>query len=473
MKSLWLIRGTSDGRREVVRSSSVRQTVELLVSLCLCVVLARTFSAEAYVVPTGSMAPTLLGLHREVVCPNCQFTFMIGLDDEGLTGQSVCPNCGETHLENASAVDCGGDKVLVQKFLYEFRRPKRWEVSVFRFPGEPTQAYVKRVVGLPGESIRISSGDVFINGKIARKSLADQRAMRILVHDSRFEPRDAGRYPRWVFRAGSRMRPGVTGWSRVDGQFVHEAVTPSGDESSSRPPDDWLVYRNWEPSRGRYGPIRDFYAYNGGYSRDGLHAENEVGDIGLEAKVSLSEAVDTLSLSLRSGSDTFLVRIPVNHEGEIEMVRRGPTGRGSRRMILMNRFNPFTDRAKTPISVALEASVFDRRVTVAVNGRLLFDPVDLRIYRDIYYTSAMPSTPRHPHAVREAVRLGEDEYFVLGDNSPVSNDSRFWVEGPVVPGSLFLGKPFLVHLPGQFLPLQVFGHSVCWVPDPRRIRYIR
>ena len=51
----------------------VRQTVELMVLLsCACSVV-RTFSAEAYVVPTGSMAPTLLGLHREMTCPNCRF----------------------------------------------------------------------------------------------------------------------------------------------------------------------------------------------------------------------------------------------------------------------------------------------------------------------------------------------------------------------------------------------------------------
>ena len=72
-----------------------------------------------------------------------------------------------------------------------------------------------------------------------------------------------------------------------------------------------------------------------------------------------------------------------------------------------------------------------------------------------------------------AVQLGADEYFVLGDNSPVSNDSRFWNDGPVVRGSMFLGRPFLVHLPGQVVPLKVFGRSVCWVPDPRQIRYIR
>ena len=75
--------------------------------------------------------------------------------------------------------------------------------------------------------------------------------------------------------------------------------------------------------------------------------------------------------------------------------------------------------------------------------------------------------------MRAAVHLGADDFFVLGDNSPVSNDSRFWSEGPVVRGSMFVGKPFLVHLPGQLVPLKVFGRSVCWVPDPRRIRYIR
>src|SRR5262245_48396186 len=48
-----------------------RQTVELLALLYLGVLLLRTFSAEAYVVPTGSMAPTLLGAHRAFRCPDC------------------------------------------------------------------------------------------------------------------------------------------------------------------------------------------------------------------------------------------------------------------------------------------------------------------------------------------------------------------------------------------------------------------
>jgi signal peptidase I len=463
----------------------LRQTVELLVFLTLCVLLARTFSAEAYVVPTGSMAPTLLGWHSELACPNCHFVFVVGIDEEGHAGRAVCPNCGEDDLKPAQALECGGDRVLVQKFLYEFRHPKRWEVAVFHYPEEPSQAYVKRVVGLPGESIRIAGGDVFVDGTIVRKTMSEQRAMRILVHDSRFEPRDSARFPRWIFRSGWDYRSRGTGWTQQDHAFVHRA-TPE-----AAPGGDWLIYRHWDPVRRGYGPVRDFYAYNGG----DLPAENDVVDLALEARLTLADSVEAISAAVRSGSDLFVVRIPVGYAGEIEMLRNG------RRIGLANPWNPFHEGGDWPRAVTLEASVFDHRVLVAVDGRPLFDPVDydnprpglppgespialgvqggdldvheLRIYRDLHYTGSLASTPRQGHAMRAPVRLGPDEYFVLGDNSPVSHDSRFWSGGPVVPGSLLLGKPFLVHLPGQVVALQVFGRSVCWVPDPRRIRYIR
>jgi signal peptidase I len=464
----------------------VRQTAELLVCLMVCVVLVRTFSAEAYVVPTGSMAPTLLGWHRELICPNCQCPFDVGIDDGGHSGAAVCPNCGEADLDRMPAVECGGDRVLVQKFLYDFRQPKRWEVAVFHFPGDPSQAYVKRVVGLPGESIRITDGDVYADGQIVRKTLEDQRAMRILVHDSRYEARDADRFPRWSFRSGWGYTSKLTGWSRSERGFVHRARPRTGIG-----PGDWVIYRHWDATNRRYGPVRDFYAYNGG----DLPADNEVTDLGIEARMTVDGSVEAISAALRSGADQFVVRIPVGLRGDVELEHNG------HRMPVAGGQNPFQDAGRWPRTVTLEASAFDRRVTVAVNGKLLFEPYDydrprpgpsigeipiglgvhggelvvheMRIFRDVHYTAMLAGMPRQGQSVRSAVSLGPDEYFVLGDNSPVSNDSRFWAAGPVVPGSMLLGKPFLVHLPGEVVPLQVFGRSVCWVPDPRRIRYIR
>jgi signal peptidase I len=464
----------------------VRQTIELIVMLCLFVALVRTFSAEAYVVPTGSMAPTLLGWHRELDCPSCHAFFVVGIEDEGQTGEAICPNCGKRGLDDGPSIECGGDRVLVEKFLFELRRPRRWEVAVFHFPGEPSQAYVKRVVGLPGESIQIKGGDVLVNDRIARKSLAEIRATRMLVHDSRFQGEDAALVPRWLLGPGQAFGSAGSLWQRDGNRFVHR-----GDAAGSAGEDDWLAYKHWDSGRGGYGPMTDFHGYNGNESRD----LNEVKDIAVEASLALSESIEDISVTLRSGSDRFVLRIPIGSEAPITLTRNG------RSVPISNLSNPFSKKGLWPKTVLLEAALMDGRFQAAVDGRLLFEPFDyddparsstksespvqlsvrggaavvsaIRVYRDIYYTGVLANTPRQAHGLRKAVKLGDDEFFVLGDNSPVSNDSRFWSEGPVVKRTMFVGKPFLVHLPGELVPLKVFGRSVCWVPDPRRIRYIR
>src|SRR5271157_5211227 len=117
----WFERGTMTNHTPAGKGRSqenpevgmVRQTVDLVVVLCLGVLMFRTFSAEAYVVPTGSMAPTLMGHHRELTCPNCGFVFVIGVDEEGHPPRPVCPNCGKNDLDRLTAVECNGDRVLV------------------------------------------------------------------------------------------------------------------------------------------------------------------------------------------------------------------------------------------------------------------------------------------------------------------------------------------------------------------------
>jgi len=472
---------------ENLSAGVIRQTVELLVLLCVGVLSFRAFAAEAYVVPTGSMAPTLLGRHLELTCPSCAFRFDVGVDgdDEARLPRPVCPNCGQHDFDQHPGVVRGGDRVLVQKFLYEFRTPRRWEVSVFQYPGDPSQAYVKRVVGLPGESVQIVGGDVWVNGRPARKSLQDVRATRVLVHDGRYASADSNRNPRWEFRRGPTLQLEPSGWSRAAAGFRHEFVDYSGVDS-----DDWLIYRHWDPILERYGPVRDHYGYNGGE----VNSDNVVKDVGIDARVRIGPEIQCLSIMLRSAGDRFIARIPVGSDDSVRLTRNGV----SRRVEL--RDNPLAASSGEESEHRIEASVFDQRLLVAIDGELVFEPFDyddpvearsndespvalgvrgggvdvpeLKIYRDIHYTSSLGAVHRHPHGISEPYELKRDEYFVLGDNSPVSNDSRFWAAGPVVPLSMFVGKPFLVHLPGRVVPLEVFGRPLYWIPDPRRIRYI-
>ena len=476
-------RPSRSSRNEPIR----RQTVEFLLVLGIAMLLLRTFGAEAYVVPTGSMAPTLLGYHKVLTCPNCKFSFVVGMDEQGITGRPVCPNCGQDGLGNVPAVESNGDRLLVQKFLFDVRRPRRWEVGVFHSPTESDQAYVKRVVGLPGETIQIVDGDIHIDGKIARKSLDEQRVMRILVHDHDYVPADSDRFPRFRFR-GDRTRPMVrTRWSADGTRFVHTPTQIPNDR------EDWVEYVHFDPERGRTGPIRDFCPYNGGDHR----SDNVVRDLMIEAEVSARPDVKSLTLRLDHGADRFTVTIPVDGEKSPGAERNGS---------VLDLDHPKKGLASSPENshrfARVEASVVDRRLTVAIDGEPLFDPIDfekptgstygpstsplalgvlgggmeirrVKIFRDIFYTGNLAMGPRRPFGVDEPYVLGQDEFFVLGDNSPISNDSRFWEKTPVVGGDRFLGKPFLVHLPGQVCALRVFGRPLGWIPDPREIRYIR
>ncbi len=60
-----------------------------------------------------------------------------------------------------------GNFVLVNKMAYRFGSPDRGDVIVFRYPPDPEQVpYIKRIVGLPGDNIRISDGKVYVNNQL-------------------------------------------------------------------------------------------------------------------------------------------------------------------------------------------------------------------------------------------------------------------------------------------------------------------
>jgi len=68
-------------------------------------------------------------------------------------GQSMEPN-----FEN-------GDYLIIDELSYRFSEPKRGDVIVFRYPYNPSQRYIKRVIGLPGEKVEVKNGSVTISSE--------------------------------------------------------------------------------------------------------------------------------------------------------------------------------------------------------------------------------------------------------------------------------------------------------------------
>jgi signal peptidase I len=116
---------------EALREPVITEYARSFFPVLLLILLFRSFLAEPFKIPSGSMMPTLLV----------------------------------------------GDFILVNKFAYGLRlpvlntkilavgEPKRGDVFVFRFPENPKEDYIKRVIGLPGDEITYRNKTLFINGK--------------------------------------------------------------------------------------------------------------------------------------------------------------------------------------------------------------------------------------------------------------------------------------------------------------------
>ncbi len=196
------------------RKESMRETVESIVVAFLLAFLFRAFEAEAFVIPTGSMAPTLYGRHKEANCTQCGHLITIGASEEvdeagylkSRIETSLCPNCRAPNLIKEAPV-FRGDRILVNKFPYELKSPSRWDVVVFKYPEEPKTNYIKRLVGLAGETILIRQGDLHRiekDGEVQVLRKADpnkQRELQILVHDNDYPEKpliDQGWPRRWA-----------------------------------------------------------------------------------------------------------------------------------------------------------------------------------------------------------------------------------------------------------------------------------
>jgi signal peptidase I len=186
---------------------------------------------------------------------------------------------------------------------------------------------------------------------------------------------------------------------------------------------------------------------------------------------------------------------------------RATDGQNTFRVVLQPEHNRFAvHQNDTPLKVGddniavregmrIEVSLVDRQFLLAFDGREVVkcplaeatgDPrgttepfavgaeavsvvvSNSRIVRDIYYSDPIGKLPYGWGG--SPATLGSDSYYVLGDNSPISEDSRTWGRTSQIVSNSLLGKPLAVIFPAQ--SCQPFGRRF-QIPDLRRIRYIR
>lgn len=98
------------------------ENIEVVITALILALIIRTFVVQAFKIPTGSMRTTLIE----------------------------------------------GDRILVNKFIYRFKRPKRGDIIVFKYPEEPKKDFIKRLIAFGGETVEIVDGSIIINGEPVR-----------------------------------------------------------------------------------------------------------------------------------------------------------------------------------------------------------------------------------------------------------------------------------------------------------------
>ncbi len=130
---------SSSTSRPLRKSGPLRSALEFAAIIAV-VIVAKTAIAEPFYVPSGSMEPTLL-IGDELIATKFSYGY----------GTASLP----------SFLDLPNSKRVFASL------PQRGDVVVFRWPGDRTQTWVKRVIGLPGDRVAMRDGQVWVNGKPA------------------------------------------------------------------------------------------------------------------------------------------------------------------------------------------------------------------------------------------------------------------------------------------------------------------
>jgi len=445
------------------------------------------FVMQAYTIPTGSMAETLKGAHFRLRCVQCAYQFdydflphKYELSRNLTPGGNVplrpaglrCPSCGFEQPTHDRFPVTKGDRIFVLKCLYQFVEPARWDVIVFKNPLGPRENYIKRLVGLPGETIAIVDGDIYIDGEIQRKPHCVQEELWMPIYDNDYRPAnpEVADFKRGVWREPFQNQPG-SAWSTGEEGPTVFALDTASDQMHV------LVY---DTDAGN--DFKATYAYDDpGY----YHRMPIASDLMVRFDVERSDPADRIGAAMTKygiqyrgwviGGNTLRIE-KLHSNGLVEELasRTIPAldAAGINRFRFANvdhvlRLEWAGHELEHDLGTGPDAAGPRRQIMpgLAILGAGPLKLYHTAVYRDIHYLtiSASDGAPILRAGESYPFTLGEDEFFVLGDNTPSSLDSRWW-DRPgtgnagrlytpgTVPRDYLVGKAFFVYWPGPYKP---------------------
>ena len=480
-------------KKDKKKKGFVRENLEsILIAVALAFVL-RIYVVEAFKIPTGSMAPTLLGQHKSVKCPNCAWKFK---SNHGLN-YVKCPNCFYK-IRISEYGNRGGNRILVNKFGYDFGKPERWDVAVFKYPFDDvtclscghssTQSMIceKCSSAVKGENYfkaKFNSIKGFIGirqyHKVLCKSCNTVDAILCETCGSTNVHVDRKNYIKRLIGLPEEKLQIVNGDIYINDKIerkpakVQEALwVPVFD---SNYPVKQEIVENWEVKDEFWDidgkqlqlqlpegidqksyitfkrKITDYSVYNG------ENAEAVNGDIMIKFDVSVSGNNGGISIILEENEKSIEAFVSSRGDGKesylkvSESIVKSDAGvfiepeKGCKiefsnvdnKIILkLNNSVVFSDTYDTDLSSLKDQTRSSGLKIGGINTGAVFK--NISIFRDVYYTDAGEWGTFIP------VEIGKEEYFFLGDNSRNSNDSRYW---KIVPEDSLVGKAFMVFWP--------------------------
>ncbi|MCP5003271.1 MAG: hypothetical protein GY941_04865 [Planctomycetes bacterium] len=286
--------------------------------------------------------------------------------------------------------------------------------------------YIKRMIGLPNEELRIVNGDIYIDGQIQRKPESVQKKLWVPVFDSNYQAKQE------IVKVWDLDE---SFWKQ-DNEELHLTLPHGKSQSSyatfSRKITDTNVY-NGRTSNAISGDLMvqfDCVVLKDG---GGISIIIESGDNVYEAFI---RSKNEKRKSYLKGSDMDLIEDGVvfvepdrKYRIEFSNVDKVLTLKLDGTVVFFNKFD-------VDLSTADRYTFSSKLKIGGIDTESIFR--NISVFRDIFYSDS------GRWGTEEPVTLGKKEYFVLGDNSRNSNDSRFW---KVVPEDTLVGKAVIVFWP--------------------------